>query len=210
MFIIPPQGGLSIILNNLVEAMDFEGNVYLINDYKYELSIDEIKNSDYDLTVEKYYESIKDIFQEGDIITGYSLGCISALLIAEKLEKSKSIDKCIIIDGPLNFVHHEKISKEDLVKEIESDFKNDAYNMDKLKRDFTGDFVEKLIEICLVNSEWDFHTPKVKSHLRYIAVSNDVKDKLNQISSDNEYIEIESTHKKIIGEDVGKIAKYLK
>ena len=210
MFIIPPQGGLSIILNNLVEAMDFEGNVYLINDYKYELSIDEIKNSDYDLTVEKYYESIKDIFQEGDIITGYSLGCISALLIAEKLEKSKSIDKCILIDGPLNFVHHEKISKEDLVKEIESDFKNDAYNMDKLKRDFTGDFVEKLIEICLVNSEWDFHTPKVKSHLCYIAVSTDVKDKLNQISSDNEYIEIESTHKKIIGEDVGKIAKYLK
>ena len=93
--------------------IEFEGNVYLIDDFKFDLTIDEVKKTDHNMTFEKFWDAIKDIFQDGDIIAGYSLGCLFAMLIVEKLEKYRKIEKCILIDGPLEFYNDEVPERED-------------------------------------------------------------------------------------------------
>ena len=197
-FLIPDIVGLSFVFSDLIDAIDFEVNVYVIDDFKHDLTIDEImKISDNDdLTFKNYYDAIKDEFKDGDIIAGYSLGCIYASLIAEKLEKDKRIEKCILIDGTLDFTNNEKMSREDVIEYLD----------DGISRDFD----EKLIEIALLNSIWNFHTPKINSFIVYLSASNQFKDELEIISDNFEYIPIDSTHEGIIKGDVERIVKYFK
>ena len=38
MFLIPPVGGLSFVFLDLIKNIDFKGSIYVIDDYKYDLS----------------------------------------------------------------------------------------------------------------------------------------------------------------------------
>ena len=204
MFLLPPRGGLSFAFLDLINIIDFEGNIYVIDDYKYDLTLEEIKKiTDNDLTFNYYYDAIKKVFRDGDIIVGYSLGCIYALLLAEKLEKDKSIDKCILIDGFLNFVQNEKPQLEEVKNEIISEDKN-------IFEKYSKDFIDKIIEIMIINSTVNFHTPHINSHIIYLGTSDKFKEELSNISDNYDFILINSTHSDIIGKDVHKIAKYFR
>ena len=86
MFLIPDIVGLSFVFSDLINSIDFDGNVYVIDDYKHDLSLDEIRDiEDNSVMLDYYYDAIKDLFQDGDIIVGYSLGCIYSSLLAERL-----------------------------------------------------------------------------------------------------------------------------
>ena len=207
MFILPPLGGMSFALLNLVNNIDFEGNIYLIDDFKYDLSIDEIRSIEGNdlLTLNYYYDSIKDLFQDEDIIVAYSAGCVYAALLAEKLEKTKYVDKCILLDGTLEFTNNGDLSKEDIEdriipEELDIEFNNDYFS----------DIKEKFIEVHYINSKWDFHTPQINSHIIYLATSYESKDDLDNISDNYEFIHIDSTHLDIVGKDVDKISKYFR
>ena len=204
MFIFPPQGGLSSVFYNLVNNIDFKGNIYLIDDYKYDLSLDEIRSiSNQDSTLNHYFDAISNIFQNGDILVGYSLGCIYATLIAEKLEKDRVVGKCILIDGVLNFSEEIDESRENIIDYF---FNNDEFKY--ILENSEDDFKNKFIEVCMANSKWDFHTPRVNCPILYLATSNNFKEELNEISDDYKFIIIDSTHKDIIDRDVSKIVKY--
>ena len=204
MFIFPPQGGLSSVFYNLVNNIDFKGNIYLIDDYKYDLSLDEIRSlSNQDSTLNHYFDAITNIFQNGDILVGYSLGCIYATLIAEKLEKDRVVGKCILIDGVLNFSEEKDESRENIIDYF---FNNDEFKY--MLENSEDDFKNKFIEVCMANSKWDFHTPRVNCPILYLATSNNFKEELNEISDDYKFIIIDSTHKDIIDRDVSKIVKY--
>ena len=202
MFLIPPLAGVSFIFLDLINNIDFKGNIYVIDDYKYDLSLDEIRNLSNNKLLDYYYDSIKDLFQNEDIIVGYSLGCIYASLIIEHLEKEKTVSKCILIDGPLNFVQNNKQSKEELIANFKKQYSN-KFNLEK----YSDDFKEKLIEISSINSVWNYHTPKINCPILFLSTSG-FKDGLNNISDNYELICIDSTHEEIIAKDVGKIAKY--
>ena len=207
MFILPSQVGLSFELLTLANNLDFEGNIYLIDDFKYDLSLDEIKESDdCNLTLNHYYDAIKDNFQDNDIIVGYSLGCIFASLIAEKLEKNKNISNCILIDGPLEFVKHDKLSKEDMVDNMKLFYDKS----DNIKEKYSNEYKDKYIEITVINSHWNFNTPHIHSHITYLTTTNSFKEELENISDNHEFIHIDSTHEDIIKKDVDKIIKYFK
>ena len=135
------------------------------------------------------------MFQDGDIIVGYSLGCIYSSLLAERLEENKSVGECILIDGPLSFYNDDKNALIDYVNE----FLDDGYS---------DDFREKLNEIILLNSVWNFKSPKINCHIIYFCVSGVLEDDLKKISNNYEFINITSTHKDIMSRDVGKISKY--
>lgn len=51
--------------------------------------------------------------------------------------------------------------------------------------------------------------PKVNSHLIYLSTTNKFKEELDEMSSDYEFININSTHDNIIDKDVDKIFEYL-
>lgn len=208
MFLIPPHLGLSFVFSTLIKNIDFKGNIYIIDDYKYELSLEEIKKVDGPkITFEKYYEAIKDIFQDGDIIVGYSLGCIFAPLLCERLEKSNKIDKCILIDGTLNFINNFQFSDENinqLIKEA------NEFNISEIKNENEDELRNKMVEITISNSKWEFHEPKVDTLIIYLSADNDFKEQLDRISSDYEIIKIDSTHQDIIEKDIDKIKKYFK
>ena len=202
MFLLPPVGGLSSIFINLVNNIDFDGNIYLIDDFKYGLSLDEIKNiKNNDITLNRYYSAIRDIFQNGDIIVGYSLGCIYTALLCEKLEKDKQVENCILIDGTLQFVNNEKISTEELIR----DYGEEEY--DYILNNHSNEFKDKFIEILGLNSNWNFHTPKIKSHITYMATSDMFRNDLDKISDNYEFILIDSNHKDIIQKDIDKLVK---
>ena len=205
MFMLPPIGGLSSIFFDLVNNIDFDGNIYIIDDFKYGLSLDEIKSIENNgITLDYYYDAIKDIFQNGDILVGFSLGCIYASLILEKLEQNKQVAKCILIDGTLQFVNDEEISTDKLINDYGEVEFNDIVN------NRSSDFKNKFIEILLLNSNWNFHTPKIESHITYLATSDMFKEDLDKISDNYEFVLIDSNHKDIIHKDVDKIIKYLK
>ena len=48
--------------------MDFDGNIYVIDDFKFDLPLDKISDANCNLTLDHYYDAIKDLFQDGDII----------------------------------------------------------------------------------------------------------------------------------------------
>ena len=204
MFLLPPVGGLSSIFFNFVNSIDFDGNIYVIDDFKYGLSSDEIKAiKDNDITFNHYYDAIKDIFKDGDIIVGYSLGCIYASLLCERLERNRRVAECILIDGTLEFVNNEEVSTEELIDEYCEREYNDIVN------NRSSEFKDKFIEILRINSNWNFHTPKIKTHIKYITTSDIFKKDLDKISDNYEFILIDSNHNDIIQKDIDKILNYI-
>ena len=201
MFLIPPIGGLSPIFSKLIDLIDFDGNIYTIDDIKYSLPLDELKEMENgDFTLNAYYDAIKKLFNDGDIIVGYSLGCVFSLLLVEKLEKdNKFVKKCILIDSDLMFERNEEINKEDVINEFVGDL--DVY---------PDDFKDKFNEVVRINSHLNFHTPKVDSPVRFLSNFDSFKSRIAEISSEYEYIQIDSTHQRIIDEDVSKIIKFFK
>ena len=74
---------------------------------------------------------------------------------------------------------------------------------------YLSDFKEKVIEVMMINSVWDFNVPKINSHIRYLATSSEREDDLKKISDNNyDFIFIDSTHEDIISNDVAKISDY--
>ena len=211
MFILPPVGGLSMAFSQLLDNLEFEGNVYLIDDFKYDLTIDEIKNTDLNMTFEKYWNAIRDIFQDGDIIVGYSLGCLFAILIAEKLEKDKKIGKCVLIDGTLDFYN------DDIPDNVDgSAILNELYGLgfddDEIGVKDNEGLIDKMAAIFAVNSVWDFPAVKINdTPVIYLASDCEYEGKLENIARNGEFIFIEDTdHTSLITADVKKIVKYLK
>ena len=211
MFILPPMGVISMVFSQLVDNLEFEGNVYLIDDFKFDLTIDEVKKTDHNMTFEKFWEAIKDIFQDGDIIAGYSLGCLFAMLIVEKLEKYRKIEKCILIDGPLEFYNDEVPEREDTLNLI-----NQLYDLgldvDELGSEDHDELIDKIVEILNVNMVWDFPDAKINdTPVIYLATSHDYDGKLENVARNCEFIFIDDTdHESIILSDVEKIVEYLK
>ena len=151
-----------------------------------------------------YWEAIGDIFQDGDILVGYSLGCLHASLLCERLEKYKKVDKCVLIDGTLNFVNDKPITDEDIsseIKEVKETYLTEINNLA---------FEEKIIEVFISNMRWNLPEPELNSHVIYLTTANKFKDELDEIASDHEFININSTHMDIIDKDLDKILKYLK
>ena len=205
MFLIPDIVGLSFVFSELIDTIDFEGNIYLIDDFKYDLTLDEIEKikNNHVLALNYYYDAIKDLFEDGDIIVGYSLGCIYASLLVEKLEQTKSVGKCILIDGTLNYVHDVEMSKEEFMNAL-------IVDVDSVD-EYSDDFEDKLREICYINDSWNFNVPKVNSHIIYLFTDSNWDDgDLKEISSNYEFIWIDSTHRRIIGKDCDKISEYFK
>ena len=211
MFILPPLGGISIVFSKLVDNLEFEGNVYLIDDFKFDLTVDEIKNTDHNMTFEKYWDAIKDIFQDGDIIVGYSLGCLYAMLIVEKLEKYRKIEKCVLIDGTLDFYNDEVLEKEEVANLIEEQY-DLGFDIDELGPEDHDELIDKIVEIFKVNSVWDFPAAKINgTPVIYLASGPDLESKFDDIAKYEKFIIIEDTdHTSLIMDDVEKIVKYLK
>ena len=70
-------------------------------------------------------------------------------------------------------------------------------------------FEDKIIEVFISNLRWRLPKPKINSHLIYLSTTNKFKEELDEMDSDNEFINIYSTHFDIIAKDVDKILKYL-
>ncbi|WP_407415013.1 phosphopantetheine-binding protein, partial [Methanobrevibacter sp.] len=212
MFLLPSVYGFSIEFSQLVDNLEFEGNVYLIDDFKFDLTIDEIKNTNHNMTFEKYYEAIKHIFQDGDIIVGYSLGCLFAMLIVEKLEKDRKIGKCILIDGPLDFYCDEVPDKEEALTSINKLY-DLGFDVDELGLEDHDELIDKMVEIIIVNSIWDFPAAKINdTPVIYLAADQEyVGGRLDDIARNGEFIFIDATnHSSIVTTDVKRIVKYLK
>ena len=190
--------------------MDFSGNVYIIDDFRYDLSLEEIKRTeDSKLTLDYYYNSIKDLFHDGDILLGYSLGCIYTTLLADKLERdNKKIGNCILVDGFLAYVIDTTPSVEELTHFIKDAAKGQDIN--DLKRIYSEEFIEKFIEIGAINFRMNFPTPEVNSKITFLATFEHLIDDVDKLSSNYEFILIDSTHKDIIDKDCIKIIEYIK
>ncbi len=163
------------------------------------------------MTFEKYWDAIKDIFQDGDIIAGYSLGCLYSILIVEKLEKYRKIDKCILIDGPLDFYNDEVPEREDALNFINQLF-DLGIDADELGPEGHDELIDKMVEIFNVNMVWDFPAAKINdTPVIYLATSQDLEGELENIAKNGEFIFIKGTdHLSIISGDVKKIVKYFK
>lgn len=210
LFLIPPIGGVSFIFANLIETLDFPGNVYIIDDFRYDLSLEEIKRTqDSKLTLDYYYDSIKNLFNDGDILLGYSLGCIYTTLLVDKLEKNnKKIGNCILVDGFLTYVIDSTPSEEELTSFIIDAAK--GQDIDELKENYSEEFIEKFIEIGAINFKMNFPDPEIHSKITFLATFENLKDDVDKYFSNYEFILIDSTHKDIINKDCSKIIKYIK
>ena len=211
MFILPPIAGISMVFSTLIDNIEFEGNIYLIDDFKHDLTIDEVRNTDHNMTFEKYWEAIKDIFHDGDIIAAYSLGCIYSMLIVEKLEKYKKIEKCILIDGPLDF-HNDKVPKKEDALNLINQLFDLGLDVDELGPENHDELIDKIFEILTVNMVWDFPTAKINdTPIIYLSSDHEYGSRLEDITRNGEIIFIEGTdHLSIVTTDVKKIVKYLK
>ena len=200
MFLLPPIGGLSPIFSKLIDKIDFEGNIYTIDDIKYSLPLSQLKKIENgNCTLDYYYKAINKVFNNGDILVGYSLGCVFASLLAEKLENdNKAVDKCILIDSDLLFDRDHEITKDDVINEFAVDV-----------GDYPDDFIDKFVEIIRINSKLSFKTPDVNAHITFLSTWDSLEERIAAISSNYDYIVIDSTHKRIINEDIDKIIKYM-
>lgn len=216
MFLIPPMTGFSFEYSNLVHSFDFEGNVYAIDDPKFKLSLEEIRkleNHD-QYTLDSFYDLIKDIFEDGDILVGYSSGGMFSLLLAEKLEKHKKVGKCILIDSLLNF--KEVIyTREELYKDAIENWKHHEFDF-IVGTERKGAKFEKFVEISLRNVNNNFEKPNLNSPILYLSTGglydvDQIHEKLDSISSDNKIELIESTnHSDILKIDYYKLIPYFK
>ena len=114
------------------------------------------------------------------------------------MEENKKVGKCILIDGVLSFDSSEFYSPDENHIDIETD-------------DYPKEFVEKYLQIDEINSHWSFDVPHIDAHVLYLATDYANRDYLDDISSNYEFIFIDSTnHFDIIDKDFDKIAKYFK
>ena len=67
---------------------------------------------------------------------------------------------------------------------------------------------DKIIEVFISNIRWNLPQPKLNSQVIYLSTSNKFKEELDEITSEYEFINIDSTHEDIIDKDVDKILKY--
>lgn len=209
LFLIPPIGGISFVFANLIETIDFPGNVYVIDDFRYDLSLEEIKRTeDSKLTLNYYYNSIKNLFRDGVILLGYSLGCIYTTLLADKLERdNKKIGNCILVDGFLAYVIDSTPSAEELTHFIQDAAQ--GHDANDLKEIYSEEFIEKFIEIGSINFRMNFPTPIVNSKITFLVTFEHLIDDVDKYFSNYEFILIDSTHKDIIDKDCRKIVKYI-
>ena len=75
--------------------------------------------------------------------------------------------------------------------------------------DYPDDFIDKFVEVVRINSKLNYKTPNVNVHILFLSTWDSLKDRIAAISSNYDYIIIDSTHKRIIDEDIDKIIKYL-
>ena len=129
-------------------------------------------------------------------------------LLAEKLEKTKYIERVILLDGTLDFYKEKYTVSRDMV------LSRYDKNVEKIKSNFSEgtekylDDKYKIIEITLLNSYWNYHTPKIKSHIIFLYTNDIFKEDLEKISSNYEYIFIDTTHERLVNQDADKINKY--
>ncbi|WP_295616213.1 D-alanine--poly(phosphoribitol) ligase subunit DltA [uncultured Methanobrevibacter sp.] len=214
MFLIPPMTGFSFEYSNLVHSIDFEGNVYAIDDPKFNLSLEEIKSLENHgkYTLDKFYELIKDIFNDGDILVGYSSGGIFSLLLAEKLEKEGKTAKCILIDGLLAF-KDVLYTRETLYKDALVHWKHHEFDF-IVGIERKGTKFEKFVEITLQNVNIDFKEPRLNSPVLYLSTGElftieQINEKLDLISPNNKIKLIESTnHSDILKVDYWKLVPF--
>ena len=114
----------------------------------------------------------------------------------------------MLIDGDLNFVSDKKTSRNKIIDDLLRGVDENEY--EDFIKNYSDDFKDKIIEIALVNSCFNFHIPKINSPVVYLSTSDDSKKYLDAISYNYEFILIESTHKNIITKDVDKISEYFK
>ena len=173
-----------------------------------------------------------EVFQDGDIITAYSQGCIYAVMITSMIEKVRKVGKCILIDGDLELKETEPVSKEEalgLVMTVISsrfDFDESAQvPLDQLSSEQLSElipeefaalipgeldeFVQKIVVISIINSVWDFKLESLDSHVVYLSTEPKYED-FSKYAHDFEYISIEAEHLKLIDEHADKIIKYVK
>ena len=214
MFLVPPMTGFSFEYSNLVHSFDFEGNVYAIDDPKFKLSLDEIKELENhgQYTLDEFYEMIKDIFKDGDILVGYSSGGIFALLLAEKLEKDGKTSKIILIDGLLSF-KEVLYTREKLYADALEHWKHHEFDF-IVGTERKGAKFEKFVEITLQNVNIDFDEPRLNSPILYLSTGeffseDQIKEKLDLLSPNNEIKLIEDTnHSDILKVDYNKLVPY--
>ena len=130
------------------------------------------------------------------------MGCLHASLLCERLEKNKKVDKCVLIDGTLNFVNDKPVTDEEMLSEINEVKETYLTEINDLA------FEEKMIEVFISNFKWNLPKPELNSHVIYLSTANKFKDELGEMASDYEFINIDSTHADIIDNDVDKILKY--
>ena len=163
------------------------------------------------MVFDKYYEAIIDVFNDEDIIVGYSSGCVYAMLLAEKLEAIKKIGKVVLIDGILDFVDESDSSFEETYADVKDMFDN-VYFVDEedLGGESYEEFLNKETQVIMINSNSNFDDPTVNSPVVYLGNTRDYESKLYEISTNAEFVLIDSDHRAIIEKDVDKIIKYLK
>ena len=164
--------------------------------------------------MDRFYDSIKDVFEDGDILVGYSSGGIFSLLLAEKLEKTKKIGKSVLIDGLLNF--KEVIyTREEFYKDALENWKHREFDF-IVGTERKGAKFEKFVEISLLNVNNNFKKPNLNSSILYLSTGelytvDQIHEKLDLISGDNEIELIESTnHSDILKIDYYKLIPYFK
>ena len=167
-----------------------------------------MENTDIQLALDKYDEALNKVFQDGDIITGYSQGCIFTVMLASKLEKTKKIDKIILLDGDLKFKEPNKHTREEVIELINWAISED-FDLEELSPEPLETFTEKIIATSIVNSTWDFEPVTIDSPVLYIG-TDPTEDNLYNIAPHAEFIYVEADHISLIRNDVHKIIKYLK
>ena len=111
----------------------------------------------------------------------------------------------IILDSQfIESLENEEISTDDLIKEYCEVEYNEIIN------NRSGEFKDKFIEILRINSNWNFHTPKIECPVTYLATSDVFKGDLDKISDNHKFVLIDSNHKDILHKDIDKIIKYFK
>ena len=91
------------------------------------------------------------------------------------------------------------------------EFKKEEMGYDLIEQGcdvYGDDFKEKLIEIMMINSMWDYPTPKISSPILFLSTFDEFNEDLKNISDNYEFVYIDSTHRRIIAKDVYKITKY--
>ena len=207
MFFLPPISGTSFVYLPLINNLEFDGNVYIIDDYKYNLTVEEIKKADSQMTLDKYYYAVKELFKNGDIIVAHSQGCVFAMAIAGRLEQEMKIGKCILIDGPLTFKDNEEFSDERILNVIE--WAGKFFDLEKSFPEPFDAFLKKIMAVWRMNSSWDLESATLYSPVLYLS-TDPYNAKLHTIAPNAEFVYMDADHLELLGKAIPKVVKYLK